>query len=302
LPVLEARDLVKEYGSRRVVDEVGLTVSAGEIVVLVGPNGSGKTTTMEMLVGLRRPTAGSVQIAGQTVIPGGPHRLLVGVQLQEAGLPNRLRVQEALAATASLYAEPVDTAALLEALGLSGHARAMVDKLSGGQQRRLNVALACVGRPPLLVLDEPTSGLDPEGRAELWHFLRNLSQAGHAILTSTHDLSEAEAFADRVVMLRAGEVVATGPVPELLLQAGGDWRLRVTGTSRRLDALVRDTGHRSVSVGETTVVIGLRHDIEALRRALEESADHGDARTDVLCGPVRLEDLFLFARAPQEVR
>ena len=151
----ECRNLAKSYRDHKAVRDVSFRVHAGEIVVLVGPNGSGKTTTMEMLIGLRKPTAGSAVIDGLHVRPGGPHRFAVGVQLQQSGLPNRLKVHEALRAAGSLYSAPRDQSELLEAVGLTNKRSAFVDRLSGGQQRRLDVALACIGRSPLLCWMSP---------------------------------------------------------------------------------------------------------------------------------------------------
>lgn len=288
----ECRNLAKSYRDHKAVRDVSFRVHAGEIVVLVGPNGSGKTTTMEMLIGLRKPTAGSAVIDGLDVRPGGPHRFAVGVQLQQSGLPNRLKVHEALRAAGSLYSAPRDQSELLEAVGLTNKRSAFVDRLSGGQQRRLDVALACIGRSPLLVLDEPTSGLDPEGRSELWTLLKSLARAGHGILASTHDLAEAEAFADRVIVLREGEVVLSGRVADILEAAGGDWRLRITDPPQGALALIREARLSAVNAGAQTVVIGARERIDLLRESL--GAAYG--AMDILSGPVRLEDLFLFSK------
>lgn len=286
------RNLKKFYGEKKAVGDVSFDVHAGEIVILVGPNGSGKTTTMEMLVGLRKPTAGTASIEGIRVRPGGPHRFAVGVQLQQSGLPSRLRVNEALRSAAALYTSPRDSEELLGAVGLEDKRSAYVDKLSGGQQRRLDVALACIGRSPLLVLDEPTSGLDPEGRAELWMLLRSLAREGHGILASTHDLAEAEAFADRVIVLREGELVLSGKIADVLASAGGEWRLRITDPDREAMTILGESGLRTVNSGSQAITLGSRVDIEDLRDRLGAAT----SSKDILSGPVRLEDLFLFAK------
>ena len=148
------------------LDDVSFSVRPGEIVVLVGPNGSGKTTAMEMVSGLRLPTAGKVRVAGREVRPSGEQRMVVGVQLQEAGLPRRLKVGEAIRAVACLYDDPGPVEQIVSQLGLNDYMTSSVGSLSGGWQRRLDVALACIGRPRALVLDEPTSGVDPVARAE----------------------------------------------------------------------------------------------------------------------------------------
>jgi len=273
------------------VANVTFGVGSGEVVVIVGPNGAGKTTTMEMLVGLRRPTSGESRILDVPVEPSGPHRILVGVQLQQAGLPRRIRVSEAIAAASSLYRAPVAAEQLLADVGLTEKRRDFIEKLSGGQRRRLDVALACAGDPPFLVLDEPTSGLDAEGRAELWDMLRQFSGRGKAILASTHDLAEAEAYADRLLMMRRGRLIRDGSVAEILAAAGGEWRLRMRGASTAVFALLTSAGLHRITVGDVTIVIGEQGKLEHFRSELLKSA-HGEY-TDILSGPVRLEDLFL---------
>ncbi|WP_314145869.1 ABC transporter ATP-binding protein [uncultured Leifsonia sp.] len=289
--IARVRNLTKDYSNRVVVDDVSFDVSSGEVVVLVGPNGSGKTTTMEMLVGLRRPRSGSAEIVGIPVRPGGSHREHIGVQLQQSGLPARIRVREALQSASTLYRNPVDLQRLLEMVGLTGAWKKYVDSLSGGQQRRLDVALACVGRPRLLVLDEPTSGLDPHGRAELWEMLRSLAGSSCAVVASTHDLSEAEAFADRVIMIQAGRIAFDGSVADALAQAGGDWRLRIASADADVDELCKSIELAHVRSGATVMAIGPRTAIEAARARIADRLDVSDR--DIIAGPIRLEDVFL---------
>jgi len=291
--VARADGLTKSYAEIAVVENVSLTVGAGEIVVLVGPNGSGKTTTMEMLVGLRRPSAGTATISGIPVRPGGPHRLRVGVQLQQSGLPHRLRVGEALRSVGSLYRDPEDPRAILKAVGLEGRWRSSVDRMSGGQQRRLDVGLACMGRPDLLVLDEPTSGLDPEGRAELWQLLRSISGLRRGILTSTHDLNEAESYADRILVMKRGRILLSGGVRDVLAAFDGAWRLRISNAPPGVSEVLDRSTLRYVVSGEVTVSVGSEAESEAVRARL--LADGLVTPTSVLSGPIRLEDLFLFA-------
>lgn len=295
VPVAEADNLSKTYGANTVVESASFRIHPGEVVVLVGPNGSGKTTTMEMLVGLRRPTLGRATIAGVAVRPGGPHRSLVGVQLQQAGLPNRLRAGEALQAAACLYPSPENPRDLLERVGLAHAWKTPVDRLSGGQQRRLDIAIACIGRPPFLLLDEPTSGMDPEGRAELWELLRATTGPSCGVLASTHDLGEAEAFADRVIMMRNGRLILDGSVSTVIATSGGEWRIRIPSASPSTMAMIESSELRHSRAGSTMVAIGSRHEIELLRAAI----DADDAAGDVIVGPIRLEDVFLFARSEE---
>lgn len=278
------------------VDDVSFTVDAGEIVVVVGPNGSGKTTLMEMVSGLRVPSSGVVTVNGAPVRPGGRHRLALGVQLQEAGLPMRIKVKEAVAAVACLYRDPGPVTEVLTSLGLDAYRDAMVENLSGGWQRRLDVALACIGQPQLLVLDEPTSGLDPVARAQLWEFLRTRRAAGMAVLASTHDLAEAEAFADRLIVLRGGQIVLDGPVDEVLDRAGGEWRLRLIGADHSVDHLAAQSGLTFLPAGDARTALGTREQVLALADQMEAAHARGEIHyQDLLRGPVRLEDVFAFA-------
>lgn len=297
VPLLEVNGLTKTYGDRVVVDGVTLGVDRGEVVVLVGPNGSGKTTSMECIVGLRPPTGGSVRVLGHN--PGGSwrSRRLFGVQLQESGLPSRLRVEEAFVACASLYKRPRSTDDLLDRLALTDHRRSFYERLSGGQKRRVNIGLALVGRPPLVVLDEPTSGVDPEGRVELWGFLREIAAEGAGILLSTHDLAEAEDYSDRVLAMYQGQLLLSGPVSELIAAHAGEWRLRVTSPSASTRALVDGHGLLATSAGDRLVVFGQRDEVLGLRAQIEQGA--GTGFQDLIAGPVRLEDLYLQMRRSQ---
>lgn len=290
--VAEISGAVKRYGQRNVVDGVDMRLSAGRTTVLVGPNGCGKTTTMEMFVGLRSMTAGTAQICGTPVRPGGPHRPLVGVQLQSSGLPSRIRVKEAIDAVSCLFREPADWQPIAEALGLTDHLRASVDTLSGGQRRRLDVLTACLGRPRFLVLDEPTSGVDPEGRADLWDFVRSMSAQGTAVLASTHDMAEAEAFADELLVMAHGRIRAAGSTDDVLSAAGGATRMRVVSLPADLVPILERSGLRTAHSGQTVVAIGESSAVQSARRDIEARlADRGEVR-DILIGPVRLEDVF----------
>lgn len=298
MPVAEWINVSKKYkGSQSyALQGVSFDVSPGEIVVIVGPNGSGKTTAMEMVSGLRAPTSGSVQVNGVKVVAGGPQRLRLGVQLQEAGLPMRIKVKEAVAAVSCLYTDPGPVEELVRGLGLHAYLNSMVETLSGGWQRRLDVLLACIGNPALLVLDEPTSGLDPVARAQLWEFLRTRRAAEVGILASTHDLAEAEAFADRLLVLSGGRIVLEGDVADVLSRAGGEWRLRLIGADDSVDRFAAEAGLSCLPAGDARTVLGTKTEILALAEEIERAHDDGKVRySDLLRGPVRLEDVFAFA-------
>lgn len=297
-PVVEWDGVVKRYPKATVnaLDDVSFSVNVGEIVVLVGPNGSGKTTAMEMASGLRLPSRGAVKVLGQAVRPAGHQRSVIGVQLQESGLPARVRVKEAFRAVKCLYADPGPVDEIISQLGLNEYINAPVESLSGGWLRRLDVALACVGKPKALVLDEPTSGIDPVARSHMWEFLRRRRADGTGVLVSTHDLSEAEAYADRLLVLNRGHLVLQGGVSEVLGIAGGEWRLRIIGAEPDFDQWSRTNHHDFISAGDSRIFIGDRSSVGRLGEELETAREAGAVHyLDSLRGPIRLEDVFAFA-------
>lgn len=213
--VVTVRGLRKTYGKRVVVDGVDLTVSAGEIVGLVGANGAGKTTTVECIQGLRRPDAGVLRVLGyDPTTQAARLRPLVGSQLQDSALPDRLRVAEALDLFATSRAG--DGGELLERFGLAGRHRSVFSSLSGGERQRLFLVLALLNRPDLVILDELTQGLDPAARRNVWSAVRQLHDAGTTVLLVTHEMDEAEALCDRIVVMRAGRVLDAGTPAELV--------------------------------------------------------------------------------------
>ncbi len=213
---LQCRDLTIEYGPLRAVD--GLTMSAGhgEILALLGPNGAGKTSTVECLEGYRRPSSGRVRVLD--LDPVADHRRLaprIGVMLQGGGVYPMLSPSRVLELFASYYAEPERPADLLALTGLTAVARTPWRHLSGGEQQRLSLALALVGRPEIVFLDEPTAGVDPEGRIAIREVITGLRDKGCCVLLCTHEMGEAERLADRVVILHHGRSAAQGRPSEL---------------------------------------------------------------------------------------
>ncbi len=205
---MRVRGLVKHHGSRTVIDGVDLEVRRGECFALLGPNGAGKTTTVEILAGLRRRDAGEVVVLGEDPATAGRRwRDRVGVVGQTTGAGDALTVRETIAHYAHYHALAVEDLELLDAVGLTGMVRTRVARLSGGQRRRLEVALGVQGRPELLFLDEPTTGLDPVARRQVWTLLEGLRDAGTTVLLTTHYLEEAAHLADRVGVIVDGQLL-----------------------------------------------------------------------------------------------
>ncbi len=213
LPV-SMKAVVKSYGAVRAVDGLDLQIDKGGVTALLGPNGAGKTTAIGLMLGRLRPGSGTVRLFGLDPRDLAARRR-VGVMLQSATLPRQLTVREHVALFAGYYSNPMPVAEAIALAGLEGLERRRASALSGGQQRRLQFAIAVVGRPDLLLLDEPSVGLDLEARRALWATVRLLRERGATILLTTHHLEEAEALADRVVVIDKGRVRASGSVAEM---------------------------------------------------------------------------------------
>ncbi|MDH2442634.1 ABC transporter ATP-binding protein [Amnibacterium sp. CER49] len=215
-PAVSVQRLVKRYGERIAVDDVTFEVAHGETVALLGPNGAGKSTTVEILEGYRRRDAGTVRVLGTDPAGGGlDWKARIGVVLQSTGDAGSARAREQLAHFAAFYPAPRDVDEVLDAVGLASAARQPVRALSGGQRRRLDVALGIIGRPELLFLDEPTTGFDPEARHRFWGLIRRLKREGTTILLTTHDLDEAAALSDRAAVIAGGRLVDVGPADRI---------------------------------------------------------------------------------------
>ncbi|MEV0847035.1 ABC transporter ATP-binding protein [Streptomyces sp. NPDC049954] len=211
---------VKKFGAVRAVDGMDLEIGRGETVALLGRNGAGKSTTISLLLGLNEPDAGTVSLFGRTpaaAVGAG----LVGAMLQEGRPVPRVTVGELLDFVAGTYPAPMEPAEALRLAGIAELARRRVDKLSGGQSQRVRFAVALVGDPALLVLDEPTAALDVDARRAFWTSMRAYARRGHTVLFSTHYLEEADAYADRIVVVDRGRVVADGSGDTLRAAAGG---------------------------------------------------------------------------------
>lgn len=294
MPALEVERLTIAYGSTRAVDRLSFVGEPGEVLALLGPNGAGKTSTVEALEGYRRPTDGEVRVLG--LDPIAQHAELVpqiGVMLQDGGVYPGIRPLEALELFARFYADPEDPATLLDRLGLTHVRRSSWRQLSGGEQQRLSLALALVGRPRVAFLDEPTNGVDVQGRQLIRRLVRDLAHDGVCVVLTTHDLDEAEKVADRVVIIDRGRLVTSGTPKELM--AAGDSREIRFGAVPGLDtaALGKElmAGVEEVTPGEYRIAAEPSPaNIAALTSWL---AENDLPLADLRAGRQTLEDVFL---------
>jgi ABC-2 type transport system ATP-binding protein len=222
VPAVECRELLVRYGKTIAVDGLTLRASAGEVLALLGPNGAGKTSTVECFEGYRRSDGGTVRVLGHDPV-ADHHRIVrsIGVMLQRGGVYPMLGPRQVLELFASYYDHPEAPEDLLALVGLGGVARTPWQHLSGGEQQRLSLALAVIGRPEVVFLDEPTAGVDPEGRLRIRSVVHDLASRGTCVLLTTHELAEAEQMADRVAIIRQGRSVAAGTLAELAAGVGG---------------------------------------------------------------------------------
>jgi ABC-2 type transport system ATP-binding protein len=221
--VVVVEGLCKDYGSVRAVDDLSFSIERGEVFALLGPNGAGKTTTVEILEGHRSRSAGTVQVLGFDPATGGrAYRDRIGIVLQEAGFDEQFSVRELVTLYAKLYSNRRDVAEVIDRVGLTDKADARTKTLSGGQRRRLDLALGLVGDPELLFLDEPTTGFDPSARRRAWDLVASLRDLGTTIVLTTHYMEEAERLADRVAVIQSGHLVALDTPTNLVRTEGAE--------------------------------------------------------------------------------
>jgi ABC-2 type transport system ATP-binding protein len=295
---IEVSALTMSYGDREVLRGVDFEVASGEVYCLLGPNGAGKTTTVEILEGFRQRTSGHVTVLGMDP-QAQPTRLRerIGIVLQECGFPRQARVKELIDCWRSYYPNPRSASDLLNVVELEEDKNTQVRKLSGGQRRRLDLALALAGDPDLIFLDEPTTGFDPESRRRCWGAIENLRTLGKTVLLTTHYLDEAERLADRVAILRDGQIQVSGTVRHVARQAGVPTRISFTAPQRLRDGdlavpaglNVKVTGEQAVCLSACTASAGA-----ALRELLAWCAENdlGDLDDLSVVTPT-LEDAYL---------
>ncbi|MFZ2112795.1 MAG: ABC transporter ATP-binding protein [Solirubrobacteraceae bacterium] len=287
MQAIEAQNLRKSYGSIEAVRGIDISIETGETVALLGPNGAGKSTTIDMILGLAEPDGGTVSVLG-----GSPSAAIdagwIGAMLQTGALIRDLSVGELIAMVASLYPEPLDVGETLELTGLTEIAGQRTQKLSGGQAQRARFAVALVSNPKLLVLDEPTVAMDVEGRRSFWTTMRGEAARGRTILFATHYLEEADAYADRAVLMAHGQVVADGPPTEIKAMVGSR-TIRATLPGADLDALGQLPGVSAAERRGEAVVLACADSDAAIRALL---AACPEAR-DIEIAAAGLEEAFL---------
>ncbi len=284
--VLELEGVTKSYGPVEALTQFDLTVEAGEIVGVLGPNGAGKTTAISIMLGLRRPTTGSVRVFGEAP-ESREARGRMGAMLQESGVPATLTVEELIRLFGAYYPYSLPVERVLELARLSDLRSRRASALSGGQRQRLYFALAICGDPDLIFLDEPTTGMDVQSRRGFWNEIRELAGLGKTLLFATHFLEEADALATRIVVIDRGRVVAQGTPAEIKAHAGGK-RIRLRGDVDTAE--VRGwPGVRSVETAGGYVVIQTSDAEEGLRRLFAS----GQRIDEVTVEDAELESAFL---------
>ena len=301
--MIEVHDFRKVYGKVVAVDGITFDVGRGEIFGLLGPNGAGKTSTLESLEGLRRADGGALRIAGVDAGRQGRQlRALIGVQLQTSGLPDSFRVDEAMRFFCAYHGiAPRDD--LIERVGLGEKRRAQYHELSGGQQRRLALALAVAHRPPVVILDEPTSGLDVASRAMLHDLMRELQAGGTTILLATHDMAEASEMATRVAILLRGRIAAIGTPLELTATGAGLTKISVSTEAGSLGKFGATFPAVQQAQAKDNYSIYFSTDVGPTVSALiAYIATQGDTLVDLRVERPTLEDRFLEITAKEAVR
>jgi ABC-2 type transport system ATP-binding protein len=293
---LEVRDLVVRYQGRPAVDGLGLSLDAGRVLALLGPNGAGKTTTVEVCEGLRARDEGEVRVLGVDPARAPDSlRARIGVMPQGGGAYPGVRVREMVGLVAACAADPLDPDWLVDVLGLSGCARKPYKRLSVGQQQRLALACAVVGRPELVFLDEPTASLDPQGRRLVWDLVRALRADGVAVLLTTHLMQEAEELADHIVIVDHGRVVAEGS-PDELTADGADRELRFRAAAGMDLRLLGAALPEGCTVSEPTpgsYLVEGSIDPQVLSTVTSWCARQGVLADDLRIARRSLEDVFL---------
>ena len=301
---VEVEGLVVRHGDLVAVDGISFTAARGEVLALLGPNGAGKTSTVEVLEGYQRPAAGVVRVLGHDPVAERSEVVgRIGIMLQDGGVHPGIRPPEVLRLLAALYDDPLDPDDLLARVGLDDRRRQTWRQLSGGEQQRLSLAMALVGRPEVVFLDEPTAGVDVRGRQVIRGIVAELAAGGCAVVLCTHELDEAERLADRVVIVDRGRVVGAGTLDELRAQTSGEVRFSAT-PELDVDALAQhlEADVSEPSPGEYLIRArpGAELDNHLAAKLTGWLANHDVALGDLRAGRQRLEDVFLVLTAEDD--
>jgi ABC-2 type transport system ATP-binding protein len=295
MTAIRVRNLRKSYGAIEAVRGIDFDVEEGEVFGFLGPNGAGKTTTVEILEGYRPRSAGDVEVLGHD--PASGNRVLrerIGIVLQETGVERFLRVAEVLELYCGYYPHPRPVDELLALTGLEAKRDEIVKKLSGGQRRRLDLALGLAGDPDLVFLDEPTTGFDPSARREAWEVIRNLRSLGKTIFLTTHYMDEAQVLADRVAVISGGLIVAEGPPSRL---AGRDnateIRFSLAGGAAAAPGELPDVGPAKVVLDGPAVVVTAQDPTPALHVLTGWALERGVTLENLTVARPTLEDVYL---------
>ena len=290
---LSVRHLAKSYGEHAAVRDVSFDVDKGEVFALLGPNGAGKTTTVEILEGFRERSGGEVETLGVDPARRDTQRWLrtrIGVVLQELAVEPYYTVRQVLTRNAGYYPSPRPVEEVIEMIGLKEKSDERVKRLSGGQQRRLDVGLGVVGNPELLFLDEPTTGLDPSGRRDSWELIRRLAAAGTTVVLTTHYMDEVEALADRMAVLSHGEVVASGTPTSIGGRDSGAVTIRFMLPE---GAAVSDIPATVTSFDDGLLQIVTEDELRVLHTLTGWALEHGYVLAGLAVLRVTLEDIYL---------
>lgn len=293
-PVVKVKKLTMKYGNKLAVNNISFDVIKGEVLAILGPNGAGKTSTIEMLEGYHKPTSGYIRVLGQEPIKANcSWRSEVGMVLQSTSLDEELTVKEVLTMYERLYSNPLSTREVLELVGLSGNENVRVGRLSGGQQRRLDVALGIIGRPKLLFLDEPTTGFDPVARRESWQMVKQLCNQGITVILTTHYMDEAKFLADRIMVFVNGKIVANAQ-PELLGGSLSKQSLIGFDVSQKeaLNSLPEDI-RRNLVLNGANVSLLTEHVNQVMSNLIQWSNKHELELKNLTITKRSLEDIYL---------
>ena len=294
-PAVAVSGLTKSYGSTKAVRGISFEVSAGEVFALLGPNGAGKSTTVEILEGHRTADSGEVSVLGfNPSTAGREFRDRIGIVLQESTVDTaEVTVAEALDTFGAAYRHPRDRDEVIELVGLTGKANARLKSLSGGQQRRIDMALGLIGDPDLIFLDEPTTGFDPEARRAAWEMIKGLRSLGRTILLTTHYMEEAEYLADRVAVLLDGRIVACAPPSQLLgtEKSTSTIRFRLPAGAGRADLPALVAGE--VQIEGDIALVSTDRPTALLAELTGWAVERGVELADLAVSPPSLEDAYL---------